>query len=125
MTATAKLTSFIGLTLMVGAVGFYVATGAESLTALIPAAFGLVLAVCGLAARSRRSTKIAMHIAALAALAGVIGGARIFSTWSGATGAQRAEHLLLIGLCLILLAAHVRSFIIARRTACSETVVDD
>lgn len=62
----------IGFLLIALGLGGYFGTGTASLTALIPAAFGLVLAGLGVIARNEAKRKMAMHIAAAVALVGFI-----------------------------------------------------
>ncbi len=64
-----------GIGLIVLGAGAYFVTGQASLTALIPAPFGSVLVALGLIARNTSSTKHAMHVAAVVALAGFAGSA--------------------------------------------------
>ena len=52
--------------------GGYFGTGTSSLTALIPAAFGVVLTGLGVMARDAGKPKLAMHIAVAAAAVGYI-----------------------------------------------------
>ena len=64
----------MGVLLVVLGVASYVTTGAASVTALIPAAVGAVLAVCGLvASRSRAPRPVALHVALAIALVGLLG----------------------------------------------------
>ena len=71
------LAAGFGASLVVlGAVAYF-ASGQASLTALIPAPFGIVLIALGRLARSAASTKHAMHAAAVIALAGIAG------SWNG------------------------------------------
>ena len=72
----AALTLALGASLIVLGLAGYFLTGAVSVTALIPAAFGLVLAVAGLVARNDRWRMHAMHAAVLVALLGFLGSAR-------------------------------------------------
>ena len=117
-----SITIALGVILIiVGAAGYFL-TGGVSLTALIPAAFGLVLAVSGLIARDPRMRKHAMHAAVLVALLGFLGSVRgllqIGSVFDGTAArpaaviAQTVMALLTLG--YIVLA--VRSFLNARRT---------
>ena len=62
-----------GTCLVVLGVGAYFASGQASPTALIPAAFGILLVALGLIARKASATKHAMHAAAVLALAGFAG----------------------------------------------------
>jgi hypothetical protein len=69
------LAAGFGVSLLALGIGVYVASGRSSLTALIPAAFGLALFVLGLLAKRPSATKHAMHAAAVIALVGVLGSA--------------------------------------------------
>ena len=64
-----------GTGLIVLGTGAYLASGQASPTALIPAAFGLVLAALGVIAKRASSMKHAMHAAVVVALAGFAGSA--------------------------------------------------
>ena len=70
------MTLALGVALIIVGLAGYFLTGAVSLTALIPAAFGLVLAGAGLIARNERMRKHAMHAAVLVALIGFLGSIR-------------------------------------------------
>ncbi len=70
------ITIALGVALIVVGVAGYVLTGAVSLTALIPAAFGLVLALAGVIARDERKRKHAIHAAVVVALLGFLGSVR-------------------------------------------------
>jgi len=58
----------IGAALLVLGLAGYLGTGASSPTALIPAAFGLILLALGMMARDERRRKLAMHIAVVVGL---------------------------------------------------------
>lgn len=111
---------FGGVLVLLGIVG-YVSTGAQSPTALIPAAIGIVLVVMGLLARKPRLRMHAMHGAALAGLigfAGSVGGLAPFVRMlAGETinrpAAAIARSLMAV-LCLAFVALTVRSFVVAR-----------
>ena len=62
----------IGILLIALGLGSYFGTGMQSPTALIPSAFGLVLAGLGVMARDVAKRKMAMHIAAAVALVGYL-----------------------------------------------------
>ena len=64
-----------GISLLALGIGVYLASGRSSLTALIPAPFGLVLVVLGLVAKRPTATKHAMHATAVIALLGFLGSA--------------------------------------------------
>lgn len=105
---------------MLGIVG-YASTGAQSPTALIPAAIGIVLVVMGLLARKPRLRMHAMHGAALAGLigfAGSVGGLAPFVRMlAGETinrPAAAVARSLMAVLCLAFVALTVRSFVVAR-----------
>ena len=66
----------LGAALTLLGLGGYFLTGATSLTALIPAAFGVLLVLAGVLARDDRWRMHAMHGAVLIALLGFIGSAR-------------------------------------------------
>ncbi len=69
----AKITFGLGLVLIVLGLGAYFGTGRESLTALIPAFFGLPLALLGVVALKDHTWKHAMHVAAVIGLLGFAG----------------------------------------------------
>src|SRR5262245_35848543 len=60
------------LLIVLGGAGYF-GTGTSSLTALIPAFFGLLLLILGVLARSDGARKHAMHAAAMVALVGLLG----------------------------------------------------
>lgn len=66
----------LGIALIVVGVAGYFLTGGVSLTALIPAVFGVVLALTGVVARDERKRKHAMHAAVVVALLGFLGSIR-------------------------------------------------
>ncbi len=120
----AKVTVVFGLLLiLLGVLGF-VATGSTHYTSLIPCAFGVLLAIFGLLARtpdaSRR--KLYMHIAVTAGLLGFLGTAKsIISFFQMLHGrlfpypaAVEAKAAMAV-LTLIYVMLCVRSFIAARR----------
>ncbi len=69
----AKITIGLGFVLIVLGLGSYFGTGRESFTALIPAFFGLPLALLGVAALKDHTWKHAMHVAAVIGLLGFAG----------------------------------------------------
>jgi endonuclease/exonuclease/phosphatase family metal-dependent hydrolase len=111
----------LGVSLIVLGLAGYGLTGAASLTALIPAAFGIVLAAAGLLARDDRKRMHAMHAAVVVALLGFLGSfrglLRIGEVLDGtavrpaAIVAQTIMAVLTLGYIVIA----VRSFIRARR----------
>lgn len=112
-----------GITIIFGAlmialgVGTYAATQ-TSLTALIPAAFGILFVLCGLIARKPSLRKHAMHAVAMLALIGTLSLGRVIPLiLKGASVLQLgiAAQLIMGVLCLVLLVLCIRSFIQARR----------
>ncbi len=108
------------LLILIGAVGylFGLSVGSPSITAFIPAAFGLVLAVLGIVAgRSESLRKHLMHAAVILGLIGfIVPAVRIVSklrelTFSAAFLSQVAMAVV----CLVFVVLAVRSFIQARR----------
>jgi hypothetical protein len=109
-----------GAVLIVLGVAGYFGTDMVSLTALIPAVFGLVLLILGVIARDPNKRKLAMHIAATAAVAGFAGSVSgLLKVLTGNLGerpnAAIAQAVMAI-LMLIFIALCVRSFISARRS---------
>lgn len=66
----------LGVALIIVGLAGYFLTGTASLTALIPAAFGMVIALSGVVARDPRRRKHAIHAAVVFALLGFLGSAR-------------------------------------------------
>jgi len=122
--------SFIvaGLLVVLG-VGGYVITGAESKTALIPAAFGVVFAVLAWFARNPKLHPHMMHVAMLLAL---IGCTSLFMAapklltmlGEGADAVERPNaviaQLIMSVVCLVYLIMGINSFIQARRARQAE-----
>jgi hypothetical protein len=118
----ANVTIGFGLALIALGLGGWLGTGRASLTALIPLAFGLLLAVCGALARREALRKHAMHAAAVLGLLGFLGPLRVLpqmlALLRGGAVAHRAavlDQLAMMVLCGIFLALCIRSFVTARR----------
>lgn len=113
----ASTTIVFGLVLTLFGLAGYFVTGTSSLTALIPAFFGLLLIVLGFVARAESARKHAMHGAAMIGLIGLI--ASIGSLISTPPALRPALALYsqvgMALLCAIFLALCVNSFIAARR----------
>ena len=62
-----------GISLLALGIGVYLASGRSSLTALIPAAFGIALVALGFVARRPPATNHAMHAAAVISVLGFFG----------------------------------------------------
>lgn len=108
--------------------GAYVATGAQSITSLIPAFFGTIIFLCGLLSVFIPKIRMhLMHVAALVGLLGTLGGLGMGLPKVGALIAGTAERPLASGMqiamgvvCLVFLVLCVKSFIDARRARKSE-----
>jgi hypothetical protein len=102
-----------------------------SVTVLIPAFLGAALLLAGLVAFKAGARKHAMHVAAMLALFGIVGGAgalvHLPALLSGGE-VQRplavASRSLTVLLCAVLLSLAVRSFIIARRARLASTTLN-
>ena len=72
MTNVTRLTFIAGgVLVVVGGIG-YIASGAASLTALIPSGLGVLLLVAALIARNPKLRQHALHVAMLVALIGIL-----------------------------------------------------
>jgi hypothetical protein len=116
------LTVIVGIALTALGIVAYELSGAASLTALIPSAFGVIFVVLGILARNERRLKLTMHLAVglalLGFLASVQGWMALPALLSGEEVARPAavisRSIMALAL-LVLLVAGVRSFIAARR----------
>lgn len=108
------------LLILVGVVGYGygLSTGNASLTALIPAAFGIVLMLLGHLASNESMRKHLMHVAVVVALIGfVLPFGRVMSKISEfSLSAAVISQLATAIICLIFVVLAVRSFIEARRS---------
>ena len=111
----------IGLLLIALGTVSYVLTDGASLTAFIPAAFGALLAVCGIVALRRSAMRpLAMHLAALLALIGLIGtGSALLQApgWIAGDVSPRPAAVArasMATMLLVYLAFSVKSFVDAR-----------
>ncbi len=118
-----RLSLLFGSILVAMGVGAFVATGGIHHTALIPAAFGAVLLLCGVVGISAPNLRMhVMHVAALAGLLGSAGGLgmslpKLSAVLAGTAARPIAVWLqLAMGIVsLVFLALCVKSFIAARR----------
>jgi hypothetical protein len=111
----------LGVALIVLGLAGYSLSGAVSLTALIPAPFGLLFVLAGVLARDDRRRMHAMHAAVVLALLGFLGSARgllrigdVFHATSVRPAAIVAQSIMAV-LMLVYIVIAVRSFIQARR----------
>jgi hypothetical protein len=113
----AYTTIVFGLLLTVLGLAGYLLAGGASVTALIPAFFGIVLLVLGFLARAETLRKHAMHAAAVVALLGFAGALMSllrapFATRSGLANFSQVTMALLTAVFIVLC---VKSFRDARR----------
>jgi len=114
--------SLLGIILIVLGVGGYFASGMASITAMIPAFFGILFLVCGLLGRKEKFLKHAMHGAALFALIGLAGsfsGLLSLFSWMAGSSLERpmaavAQAVMAI-LCVAFLVVAISSFIQVRK----------
>jgi hypothetical protein len=114
----------VGLLLIALGVGGYYASNQVSPTALIPAAFGVVIAMLGMYGRHPDRRRTAMHLAMGIALVGILGsitglfGAirHFVSPGPDALGLATISRALMASLLIVYLIMGVRSFIAARRS---------
>ena len=110
-----RVTILFGILLgITGIVGFYL-TGADHLTALIPAFIGVPLFVCGIIAAKEAMRMMAMHIAILIGLIGFIGAAATLFKANQEMAAVVSKSITSV-LCATFVGLCVRSFIQARKT---------
>ncbi len=117
-----KLTIIISLLLiLLGLIAYFglAKPDERSLTALIPAYFGLPILLCGLIALKPGARKIAMHVVMVLAFLGFLAPlGRLIPTSikNGFTlDAKSGTMIVMSVLCLFLLIAGIRSFVAARR----------
>lgn len=115
---------FGGLLILVGIIGYVygMMNGNASITALIPAIFGLLLAILGYVAKAKENLrKHLMHAAVLVALLGFLGTVSSFiklpALFAGAAErpAAVAAQFATAVICLIFIILAVKSFIDARK----------
>ncbi len=118
----ARITIGLGLVLIALGLGGYFGTGRESLTALIPLLFGLLLALLGVVALKEHMRKHAMHVAAVIGLLGFAGTVKgllklpvLLTGGELARPAAVAVQAAMAIACLLFVLASVWSFIKARR----------
>lgn len=115
-----RITISIGILLVLLGLGMFLVTGQKSVTALIPAFFGLPLTFLGLAGLKDGWRKHAMHGATLVALLGFLGALTrpIQKTFAGELpeiSTAFVSQLVMALLCGTLVILAVKSFVDARR----------
>ena len=111
-------TRFVGILLMIVGLASYWLTGRTSVTALIPAFFGIIFVALAYVSRSEAARRHAMHAAVAIALIGLIGtlGRAIPAIGAGQIGRPAVIAQLVTALILAwYVYAGVQSFIAARR----------
>jgi hypothetical protein len=111
-------TRLFGLLLIVFGVASYVMTGRTSITAMIPAFFGVALVICALVARNEAARKHAMHAAVAIGLIGALAslGRGVPAAIAGGANRPAVISQLAMGvLLLVYVALGVQSFIAARK----------
>ena len=118
----ANITIAFGILLILLGLGGWFGSGGASMTALIPAAFGIVLLILGVIARNEKVRKHAMHVAVIVGLLGFFGSASgllslpaVLSGESVARPAAVISKSIMAVLSLLYVARCVKSFIDARR----------
>jgi hypothetical protein len=118
-----RVAIIVGVVLSVLGVAAYFGTGRQSMTALIPVAFGLPIAISGvIAAGNEKARMHAMHAAVTLGLLGFLGSVmglvKFFRMLGGATFERPAAiytQAAMSAICLVFVILCVRSFIAARR----------
>ncbi len=118
----ANITIVLGIVLIaLGLISFF-GTGMQSVTALIPAFLGLPILVLGFLARKESARKMAMHIAIVLGLLGLIGTfpglIKLFPLLTGAEVARPAAVISQTIMALLLiyyLVTGIKTFLDARK----------
>jgi len=128
-----KLSIYTGLFLILLGIASYIITAAASITALIPAFFGLAFVGLGLLGnKSESMRKHSMHAALLLAILGLGGSFGGLMSVFGALGGGELERpaasygqAIMALACIFFLIAGVRSFIEARKKPAADTTFED
>lgn len=117
------VTAWLAVICIVLGLSLYVASGRESVTALIPAFLGVGLSICALVATTERRRLRATQVAALLALGGLGGGIpgvpAVLKHLAGEAIERPAAAWGRAGLavlCAVFLVLALRFFVLARRT---------
>jgi hypothetical protein len=109
------ITVAVGVLLVIQGVGFYVATGASSITALIPTFVGLPILLLGLLGLKESARKHAMHLSAVLALIGLLAAVGRLASAGVSLSPSGISVLILALLTGVFLALCIKSFVDARR----------
>lgn len=122
-----KLTTVFGAVFILLGVGLYLGSGRESVTALIPAFLGVIFLICAAIATTEKRRMHAMHAAVLFALlgfggsvGGVVGAVKALGGTEPDNPTATWGRAVMAVLCVIFVAAAVRSFLAARRARKAE-----
>jgi hypothetical protein len=117
-----KLTKYLGIFLILMGLLSYFGSGMASITAMIPAFFGIVFLAGGILAEKENLRKHVMHVVVLVAILALIGTFRGLMSFFGYLGGAELERPLAVGmqaLMAVLMIGYlflaIRSFISARR----------
>lgn len=117
-----RLTQLTGLTLIAVGVIAYAAAETQSLTALFPAALGVLIAALGLIAQAPKFRRDAVHIAVILGLIGIVAffdNARHLPALIAGNDVARPQAVVVSALTVAILAAYIvlaiRSFRRARQ----------
>jgi hypothetical protein len=116
-----RLTQAVAVILILTGVITFIATGASSVTALIPAFVGIAIGVCGVLATREKLRRHSIHLALVFALIGALGSlmnvVKIGQLFAGTAERPGAiiESLILFVVTVVYLIFGIRSFIAARR----------
>jgi len=117
-----RLTAIFGALELLLGIGTYLGTGAQHVTALIPALFGALLLICAALYSKEKLRMHVMHAAALIGLLGILGTisalGQLPALMNGVAERPLAvqSKLIMLVFSAVYLAFCVRSFIDARRS---------
>ena len=109
-----KITIVFGTLLIITGLAGYLGTDTKSLTALIPSAIGIILAICGFLATNEKIKIMAMHTAVLIGLLGALGLIPQLLKENQPPAALISKATTLV-LCVVFVGLCIRSFIQARK----------
>lgn len=123
----ARVSIVLGIVLILLGLGGYFGTDRESVTALIPAFFGVPFFLLGLFGLREERLKLTMHIAVVLALLGLVGSARgLPGAWTLISGGEVERPMAvwvqtaMALLCAVFMVLAVKSFIDVRRARAAD-----
>jgi len=115
-------TIIVGILLILLGLGGYFGTGSQSVTALIPSFFGIIILILGILAKNEKWRKHLMHSSLILAFLGLLGSfsglPKIFVIIGGGDVVRPAaviSQTIMALICIIYLLIGIKSFIVARR----------